>query len=268
MNGTRIYVIAVTAVVGLGMVVAGGWAWAAPHAFAEFVDFPVHVHFLHDIGAFQLAIGLTLLLALIWRDALATALAGFLVGNTVHAVNHFLDLDLGGQVGDAWALAVASVLLAVALALRLRHLGYVVGAAGVAATEPLAPFVRQKTVRLTTYRRSGTPGATPVSIAVDGARAYVRSFEKSVKTRRLRHNPLVEIAPSTARGRPTGPGIRARARRLSGAEFRHAGHALARKHPLLHGALVPLAHRVLRAKTGRTVHFELVPLAGSAEKDV
>jgi hypothetical protein len=30
-----------------------------------------------------------------WRDGLALALAGFLVANTTHAVNHAVDLDLG-----------------------------------------------------------------------------------------------------------------------------------------------------------------------------
>lgn len=29
---------------------------------------------------------------------------------------------------------------------------------------------------------------------------------------------------------------------------------------MLHGVLVPLAHRVGRRKSGRTVHFELVPV--------
>ena len=54
---------------------------------------------MHDAGAFQLDIGITLLLAVAWRDGLALALAGFLVANTTHAVNHAVDLDLGGHPG-------------------------------------------------------------------------------------------------------------------------------------------------------------------------
>jgi PPOX class probable F420-dependent enzyme len=261
----RWYVTTVTVLLGLGAAVAGVWALVSPGSFADRVDFPDHEHFLHDIGAFQLGIGVTLLLALIWRDALATALAGFLVANTVHAVNHAVDLDLGGQAWQAWALALASALTAVALGLRLSALGYVVGAVASAATPALAPFVRQKTVLLTTYRRDGTTGGTPVSIAVDGDRAYVRSFEKSVKTRRLRGNPAAEVAPSSARGRPTGPAVPARLRRLDGEEYRHAARLLAGKYPFLHGVLVPLAHRLMRARTGRTVHFELVPAQPAAE---
>jgi PPOX class probable F420-dependent enzyme len=123
----------------------------------------------------------------------------------------------------------------------------------------LAPFVRQRTVALTTYRRDGTPVSTAVSIAVDGDRAVFRSFAKAGKTRRLRRDRAVEVAPSTFLGRPTGPAIRGTARLLDGAEAREAARLLRRKHPLLHGLLVPLAHRVGRRRTGRTVHFVLTP---------
>jgi PPOX class probable F420-dependent enzyme len=244
---------------GFGMAVAGVWSLLYPGTFAEAVGFPPHEHFLHDLGAFQLGIAATLLLATIWRDALATALAGFLVANTIHAVNHATDLHLGGRASDPWALAVASVLTAAALWLRLRQLGYVIGAVAPAATPVLAPFVRQKTVRLVTYRRDGTPVATPVSLAVDGERAVFRSYEKAWKTRRMRRNPQVEVAPSTMGGRPTGTAVHGQARRLEGAEARDAARALRRKHPILHGVLVPLTHLLGRAKTGRTVHFELTP---------
>ncbi|WP_200211377.1 hypothetical protein [Micromonospora coerulea] len=42
-----------------------------------------------------------------------------------------------------------------------------------------------------------------------------------------------------------------------GAEYRAAGRSLRRKYPVLHGVLVPLTHRLVRRRTGRTVHFEL-----------
>lgn len=118
MDASRRFVTVATLVIGLGMVGAGAWAWVDPHSFAEFAAFPVHVHFLHDLGAFQIGLGVTLLLALIWRDALSTVLAGFLVGNTIHALNHALDLDLGGQPRDAWLLAAVSIIVAVVLWLR------------------------------------------------------------------------------------------------------------------------------------------------------
>jgi PPOX class probable F420-dependent enzyme len=256
----RGFVIAVTLLAGAFMLAAGVWSLAAPGSFAAAVDFPYAEHFLHDLGAFQIGIGATLLLAVAWSDGLALALAGFLVANTIHAVNHAVDLHLGGHASDPWLLGATSLLVAAALALRLRELGYVVGAVGTATTPELAPFVRHKTGLLTTYRRDGTPVDTPLSVAVDGDRLFIRSYERAWKTKRMRNRPEVEIAPSTGRGRLQGAAIRARSRRLEGAEAREAARALARKHPLLQGVLVPLAHRVGRSRTGRTVHFELVPL--------
>jgi PPOX class probable F420-dependent enzyme len=256
----RRFVLAVTLLAGLFMTAAGMAALLAPGWFADAAGFPRHTHFVHDAGAFQLGIGVTLLLAVAWRDGLALALAGFLVANTTHAVNHAVDLDLGGRSGDPWALAVLSLLAAVALVVRLGQLGWVVGEVGPAASPMLVRFLRQKTVLVTTYRQDGRPVRTPVSLAVDGDHAYLRSFEQAGKTRRIRHNPRVEVAPSTARGRPTGPAIQATARRLEGAKSRRAARLLAGKHPVLHGVLVPLTHRLGRAKTGKTVHFQLTPL--------
>ena len=124
----------------------------------------------------------------------------------------------------------------------------------------LAPFVRQHTVLLTTYRRDGTAVGTPVHVAVDGGRAFVRTWDATWKPKRIRHTPTVEVAPSTARGVPTGPAIHARARILDGDEAVAAGRALARKYPVMHGGLVPLVHR-LRGNT--TMHVELTPVLAS-----
>jgi PPOX class probable F420-dependent enzyme len=248
---------ALTLLVAAGMLAAGLWCLFAPRSFAEAVRFPYAEHFLHDLGAFQFGIGATLALALIWSDGLSLALAGFLIANTIHAVNHAVDLHLGGRASDPWLLGAVSVLILVALLQRLRERGWVVGAVRTAASPAWEPFVLQKTAVLTTWKRDGTPVGTPLSVAVDGQRAFVRSFEKAGKTRRLRNRPEAELAPSTARGHPTGPAIQVSARRLEGAEARHASRLLARKHPMLHGVLVPLAHRLGRARYGRTVHFEL-----------
>jgi PPOX class probable F420-dependent enzyme len=253
------FALAVTLLAGLFMTAAGVAAVMAPSWFADAAGFPQHTHFVHDAGAFQLGLGVTLLLAVAWRDGPAVALAGFLVANTSHAINHAVDLNLGGHSGDRWGLAALSLLTAVALVVRLRQLGWVVGEVTAATSPVLAKFVRQKTVLVTTYRRNGRPVGTPVSLAVDGDHAYLRTFEKAGKTRRIHNNPQVDIAPSTARGRPTGPAIKVTARRLEGAEARRAARLLTRKHPLLHGLLVPLTHRLGRAKTGKTIHFELTP---------
>ena len=98
----RRFVLAVLLLAGLFMTAAGVAALLAPSWFADAVRFPRHTHFVHDAGAFQLGIGITLVLALAWRDEPALVLAGFLVANTTHAVNHAVDLDLGGRGSDAW----------------------------------------------------------------------------------------------------------------------------------------------------------------------
>ncbi|MFF7778204.1 hypothetical protein ACFZCG_27795 [Streptomyces tanashiensis] len=102
------------------MLVAGIWARVAPASFARATDWPFHEHFLHDAGVFQIGIGLMMLCALWWRDAVAVALAGFVFTNTFHAVNHLLDLPLGGRANDPWALGFLSLLATAGLAARLR----------------------------------------------------------------------------------------------------------------------------------------------------
>jgi PPOX class probable F420-dependent enzyme len=99
---------------------------------------------------------------------------------------------------------------------------------------------------------------TPVHIAVDGDRAFVRTWDTTWKLKRIRNNPEVQVAPCTAGGRPTGPAIRARARVLGG-ESEYAAKMLARKYPILHGVLIPRLHRL---RGNRTMHIELTPLAG------
>jgi hypothetical protein len=126
-------------------------------------------------------------------------------------------------------------------------------------TPTLAPFVCQWAVLLVTYMRDGTPVGTPVSIAVEGDRAFVRTWDTAWKLRRIQNNPEVEVIPSTARGKPTGPSLHARARVLDGEKSAHAGRLLARKHPILHGLLVPLVHRL---RGNRTVHIEWMPVSG------
>ena len=120
----------------------------------------------------------------------------------------------------------------------------------------LERFVQQSCILLTTYKRDGTSVGTPVHIAVEGDHAYTRTYAKAGKAKRMRNFPDVEIAPSTFRGRPTGPTCKARVRLLDrgSAENAHAARRLARKYPVVHGFLVPTLHRLQR---DRTLHYEL-----------
>jgi PPOX class probable F420-dependent enzyme len=126
-----------------------------------------------------------------------------------------------------------------------------------ATPSALVALAEQKTVLLTTFKRDGTGVPTPVHIAVEGDRAFVRTWDTTWKLKRIRNNPEVEVAPCTVGGRPTGPAIRARARVLGGEEAAHAAELLARKYPLLHGVLIPLVHRL---RGNQTMHVELTQL--------
>jgi uncharacterized protein len=105
------------------------------------------------------------------------------------------------------------------------------------------PLRRATYMRLTTFRRSGQAVHTPVHVVTDGPQAYFRTWDVSGKAKRLRHTASVEVAPSTFRGRPTGLVLQAQAHLLAGTESEHAARLIARRHPVLHGRLIPWVHR-------------------------
>ena len=124
------------------------------------------------------------------------------------------------------------------------------------AIPTLEPLVRQRTILLTTYRRDGTLVGTPVHVAVEGDRAFVRTWDTTGKLKRIRNDPSVEVRPSTFGGRPTGVAMRAHARVLEGEESAYAGRMLARKYPVLHGFLIPLVHRLRGNETTHRVEAD------------
>ena len=65
---------------------------------------------------------------------------------------------------------------------------------------PLSDLAASGTALLTTFRPSGQPVATPVSIAVDGDLAYFTTAADSGKARRLASNDAVTVAPCTTNG--------------------------------------------------------------------
>lgn len=95
-------------------------------------------------------------------------------------------------------------------------------------------------------------------VVVENERAYFRTWNPSGKWKRLHHTRRVLAAPCTIRGHSGGRPVEAMARLLAGAESAHAARALARKHPILHGLLIPLAHRM---RGWQTVQYELRPPA-------
>jgi|SRR5215213_5721809 len=125
-----------------------------------------------------------------------------------------------------------------------------------AASNELTALGRYWAIRLTTFRRDGTPVSTPVNVAVDGNRVYFRTYEEAGKFKRIRNNAAVEVAPSTFRGVATGPAKLARAVLLSGGDDARAASLIDDKHRIFQAFLVRTAHR-LRGYTTR--HLELLP---------
>ena len=100
----------------------GAFAVVSPRGFFDSLATwpPFNVHFIHDIGAFQIGLGLALLIALVRGDALLVALAAVGAGQTVHTIVHFTDSDLGGKSSDPYVMLVLAVLLLAGAFLRLR----------------------------------------------------------------------------------------------------------------------------------------------------
>ena len=88
----------------------------------------------------------------------------------------------------------------------------------------------QKYISLTTFRRNGAAVATPVWFGDDGNKLYVMTRSDSGKYKRLRNNPLAEVAPCNVRGKITGPVFEATARVLPMEEWPRARQTIAKKY--------------------------------------
>lgn len=88
------------------------------------------------------------------------------------------------------------------------------------APTDLAQLDREKYVSLTTFRRDGTPVATPVWLAVDGDHILVITDAGTGKAKRIRNNPAVTVAPCDGRGKVKGPARSGRARLVDDDEGR------------------------------------------------
>jgi PPOX class probable F420-dependent enzyme len=88
----------------------------------------------------------------------------------------------------------------------------------------------QKYVSLTTFRKNGAKIATPVWFGEDGDKLYVMTRSDMGKTKRIRNNPRVTVAPCTIRGKLTGPELAASTRILPKEEHAHARQTINRKY--------------------------------------
>ena len=91
---------------------------------------------------------------------------------------------------------------------------------------------RSKYVNLTTYRKDGTPVATPVWHVGNGPELLVISQADAWKVKRIRNDDRVEVQVCDFRGRaaPDAPSARGTARLLDEAETQAGRALLARKY--------------------------------------
>ncbi|MGB9375084.1 MAG: PPOX class F420-dependent oxidoreductase [Jiangellales bacterium] len=88
-------------------------------------------------------------------------------------------------------------------------------------------------VSLTTFRRDGTPVATPVWVARDGDHLYVTTPVETGKVKRLRHTSRVLLASCDARGRLKGEHVDGTARLLDAAGSEHTLRLIDAKYGLI-----------------------------------
>ena len=88
----------------------------------------------------------------------------------------------------------------------------------------------QKYISLTTFRKSGVAVPTAVWFGEDGGKLYVMTRSDMGKSKRIRNNSKVQVAPCTVRGKVTGEQIAATARILPPEEHKMARSAINRKY--------------------------------------
>lgn len=112
---------------------------------------------------------------------------------------------------------------------------------------PVAQVADAQYVLLTTFRKDGTPVATPIWAVRDGADLVVWTVADSWKVKRLRRNPSVLVQACDARGRTTrGPEVAGTGEVFDGVE---AGKKIAKKYGII-GRLTVAGSKLRRGADG------------------
>jgi hypothetical protein len=111
------------AVIGAFYLVTGAWSFLAPLSFFDAVATfaPANVHLLHDLGAFQVGLGLALMAPIVLRAPLRAPLIAVLAASILHVLAHLEDIRLGGHpTTDLPILTLICVALAFALIIEVK----------------------------------------------------------------------------------------------------------------------------------------------------
>ncbi|WP_431990177.1 PPOX class F420-dependent oxidoreductase [Streptomyces albogriseolus] len=106
-----------------------------------------------------------------------------------------------------------------------------------------------KYLLLTSYRKNGTPVATPVWVVRDGDALGVWTAADSWKVKRIRARGDVLVGPCDLRGNPTGDQVPATAEICDAAATARYRQLIARKYGLM-GRLTLLGSRLRRGVNG------------------
>lgn len=109
-------------------------------------------------------------------------------------------------------------------------------------------------VSLTTFRKDGTPVATPVWAVADGGELYVWTRSDSWKVKRIRNDGRVALAPCDVRGRVEegAPVVEGRATLLDEEGLRRVRRLMSRKYTWQFWAVDVPAALVRRGKRPHT----------------
>ncbi|MET9028516.1 PPOX class F420-dependent oxidoreductase [Nocardia sp. NPDC004168] len=119
---------------------------------------------------------------------------------------------------------------------------------------------QSKYVRLTTFKKDGTPVGTPVWVAPDGDRIVVWTNPETWKVKRIRRNPDVTLQVCDGRGRPTAAEVLPGSARILDADgTQRVRDVVADKYGII-GKLAIRGHKLLRGANA-SVGIAIAPKA-------
>jgi uncharacterized protein len=113
---------------------------------------------------------------------------------------------------------------------------------------------------LSTFRKNGEAVPTPVWFGLADGKVYIRTEAAVGKTKRIRREPRVHIAPCTFRGRPLGPSTEGSARILGPDQSEHAERAIAANYGLERRLYESTVSRLLYPEL---LYIEVAPKTGA-----
>ena len=126
----------------------------------------------------------------------------------------------------------------------------------------LSDLTQERYISLTTFKRDGTPVATPVWVAGDDGRLLVHSAADTWKVKRIRRDKHVQVAACGPTGKVRGEAFDGEAKIVPDTSLVQALEA--RKYGLVYRAtrlFTAIGRRMRRKPTPESVTIEIAPAA-------